>query len=177
MTSASFGAALAALAFATSATAADFDARKPKDVLAVVTSNGASGQLKVGTDGKPYIDAKAGKVFFDVDFYDCDDAKALCTTLNFYGSWTSKAITLDQINRWNRWTLWCPAYLNKDGAPNVWSVAAVTKGLSREDFTGDVDTWMDCLRDFDDFVAHPEEVLRQKEAPAAKPAAPGSTTS
>jgi hypothetical protein len=148
------------------ATAADFDARRPKDVLSVVTTNGASGELKAAKDGKPYIDAKAGKIFFDVDFYDCDDAKALCTTQNFYASWTSKDVTVEQMNRWNRWTLWCPGYLDKDGEPNMWSNTPVYAHETREDVVSTVDGWMGCLRDFDAFVANPEDVLKQKEAPA-----------
>ncbi|HEX7761926.1 MAG TPA: hypothetical protein VF459_20630 [Caulobacteraceae bacterium] len=148
------------------AAAADFDARRPGDVLSVVTTNGASGALKTAKDGKPYIDAKAGKIFFDIDFYDCDDAKALCATQNFYASWTSKDVTVAQMNRWNQWTLWCPGYLDKDGAPNMWSNAPVYARETREDVVGTVDQWLGCLRDFDEFVANPEDVLKRKEAPA-----------
>jgi hypothetical protein len=161
-------AALLALCIAAPALAADFDARRPKDVLSVVTTNGASGVLKTGTDGKPFVEAKAAKVFFDVDFYDCDDAKASCATQNFNASWTTKGVTAEQINRWNRWTLWCPGYLDKDGEPNLWTSVPVFEHESREDQAAVVDTWLGCLRDFDDFVASPEEVLKRKEAPAAK---------
>ena len=170
-----------ALGAAWSAAAADFDARRPKDLLAVITSDGASGSLKVGKDGKdgkPYIDGKAGKNFFDVDFYDCDDAKALCATQNFYASWTSKEVTVAQMNRWNRWTLWCPGYLDADGAPNIWSPTSVYAKNTRAEAVANVDVWLGCLRDFDEFVANPEDVLKRKEAPAAKPAAaPGASAS
>lgn len=156
----------------------DFDARKPKDVLGVVTTNGASGALKLGKDGKPFIEAQAGKIFFDVDFYDCDEAKASCTTQNFNAYWTTKDVTTDQMNRWNRWTLWCPGYIDKDHQPNMWMSVSVFAKQTHDDQVDVVNTWLDCLRDFDDFVASPEEVLKQKEAPAAKPAsAPGSTAS
>lgn len=169
---------LAALPAIAASPAAGFDARHPKDVLSVVTSNGASGELKVGKDGKPYIDGKAGKIFFDIDFYDCDAAKSLCTTQNFYASWTSKDVTVEQMNRWNRWTLWCPGYLDKDGEPNMWSSASANAHETREEMISAMDAWMDCLRDFDDFVANPDDALRRKEAPDAKPAsAPGPTAS
>lgn len=171
-------AALGLVSAAAPAMAADFDARKPKDVLEVVTTNGASGSLKMGKDGKPYIEAKAGKIFFDVDFYDCDDGKASCTTQNFNAYWTSKDVTVDQMNRWNRWTLWCPGYVDKDGQPNMWMSVSIFPRQTHDDEVDLVNTWLDCLRDFDDFVSSPEEVLKHKEAPAAKPAAtPGSTAS
>jgi len=169
---------IGAAALASPALAADYDARKPNDVLGVVTTNGASGSLKLAKDGKPYIEARAGKIYFNVDFYDCDDAKASCATQNFNAYWTTKGVTTDQMNRWNRWTLWCPGYLDKDGQPNMWMSVSVFAKQTRDDQVEVVNTWLDCLRDFDSFAASPEEVLRQKEAPAAKPAAaPGSTAS
>lgn len=170
--------AIGVAAVAAPAMAADFDARKAKDVLEVVTSNGASGSIKLGKDGKPYIEARAGKMIFAVDFYDCDDAKVSCTTQNFNAFWTSKDVTSDQMNRWNRWTQWCPGYLDKDGQPNIWMTVPVFAKETRDDQVELVDTWFECLRDFDNFVTSPEDALKRKEAPAAKAAtAPGSTAS
>jgi hypothetical protein len=159
-----------ALATASLARAADFDARSPKDVLGVVTTNGASGELSLGKDGKPGIKGQAGRIFFDVYFDDCDAAKALCNTVIFTGSWDSKKITPDEINRWNRWTLFCPAYLEADGSPDMWYSVAVSAHAAGQDLADDVERWMNCLQDFDDFVGAPEEFLKRNE-PAPAPAA------
>jgi len=151
--------------------ALDFDARRAADVVAVVTSNGASGQLKAGADGKPMLEAQAGRIFFDVDFDDCDTAKTLCDTVTFAGWWDTDKLNADLINRWNRWTLFCPAYLDAKGAPSMWYGLAVSQHMARDDIANAVDRWMGCLQDFDDFVASPDDFLKRKDT-SATPAVP-----
>ncbi len=75
-------------------------------------------------------------------------------------SWDSKKLTVDLINGWNRWTLFCPAYLDKDNAPNIWYSIAVTSNTSEDDLATPLSTWMDCLHDFDNFVDSPAEFLK-----------------
>lgn len=165
---------LASAVLAGTARADDFDARRAKDVAAVVTSNGASGDLKTGQDGKPTLSAQAARIYFDVYFDDCDAAKALCDEVIFSGSWDTTKVSVDQLNRWNRWTLFCPAYLDARGEPEVWYGVAVSQHTAKDDVEGAVDRWMGCLQDFDDFVAAPEDFLRRNaaETPAPAPAAP-----
>ena len=145
---------------ASAAHAAGFDARRAADISAFVTSHGASGALKKADDGKLYFDGKAGNTFFDVHFQTCDDARTYCKTMLLGASWDSKKLTVDQINGWNRWTLFCPAYLDKDSAPNMWYSIAVTSNTSEDDLTAPLSTWMDCLHDFDGFVDAPDDFLK-----------------
>ncbi len=140
--------------------AASFDARRSADIAAFVTAHGASGQLKKGDDGKIYFDGQVGNIYFDVHFQTCDDARTYCKTMLLGASWDSKKPTIDQINRWNRWTLYCPAYLDKDNTPNLWYSIAVTSNTDEDDLTSPLSTWMDCLHDFDSFVDSPEDFLK-----------------
>jgi len=158
------------------ARADDFDARRAKDVAAVVTSNGASGDLKVGDNGKTTLSAQAGRIYFDVDFDDCDTAKALCNTVTFTGWWDTTKLTTDQLNRWNRWTLFCPAYLDTKGTPAMWYGLAVSQSTGKDDVSNAVDRWMGCLTDFDDFVASPEDFLKRNDTSGTAPAAQPATT-
>ena len=167
----------AASTLAAVARADDFDARRAKDIAAVVTSNGASGDLKPGVDGKPTLSAQAARVYFDVYFDDCDATKTLCDTVVFSGSWDTTKVSTDQINRWNRWTLFCPAYLDARGAPEIWYGIAVSQHTAKEDVAGDVERWMGCLQDFDEFVAAPEDFLKRNASEAATPSAPAPATS
>jgi hypothetical protein len=82
--------------------AAAFDARSPVNVLSVITDNGASGALKVTDKGMPWIDAKAGKLGFEIDFSDCDSSKAICHTALYALGFNMTSISLEQINGWNR---------------------------------------------------------------------------
>ena len=141
--------------------AASFDARRSADISAFVTSHGASGALKKADDGKIYFDGQVGNIFFDVHFQSCDDARTYCKTMLLGASWDSKKLTVDQVNGWNRWTLFCPAYLDKDNAPNIWYSIAVTSNTNEDDLTTPLSTWMDCLHDFDSFVDGPEDFLKK----------------
>ena len=161
---------------AAAARAEDFDARRAKDVAAVVTSNGASGALSVGVDGKTALEAQAARIFFDVYFDDCDTAKALCDTVIFSGSWDTTKLTEDEVNRWNRWTLYCPAYLDAKGEPDIWYSVAVSAHTAKDDVANDVDRWMGCLTDFDTFVAGPDDFLKRNAPVDAAPAAPAPAT-
>jgi hypothetical protein len=151
---------LSTVGAASAAHAASFDARRSADIAAFVTSHGASGALKKADDGKLYFDGKAGNTFFDVHFQTCDDARTYCKTMLLGASWDSKKLTVDQINGWNRWTLFCPAYLDKDNAPNIWYSIAVTSNTNEDDLATPLSTWMDCLHDFDSFVDGPEDFLK-----------------
>jgi hypothetical protein len=169
-------AALAAASLAGTARGDDFDARRAKDVAAVVTSNGASGDLKPGADGKPTLSAQAARVYFDVYFDDCDATRTLCNNVIFSGSWDTTKISVDLINRWNRWTLFCPAYLDTRGAPEIWYGIAVSQHTAKDDVASDVDRWMGCLQDFDEFVAAPEDFLKRNATEVAAPTS-GNPTS
>jgi len=175
LAAAAWAAALAATSVAGTARGDDFDARRAKDVAAVVTSNGASGDLKPGADGKPTLSAQAARVYFDVYFDDCDATKTLCNNVVFSGSWDTTKITVDLINRWNRWTLFCPGYLDTRGEPEIWYGMAVSQHTARDDVAAGVDRWMGCLQDFDEFVAAPEDFLKRNASEGSAPAtAPGS---
>ena len=147
--------------FASAARAAPaFDARRAADVAALITTHGASGALKKSDDGKTYFDGQVGNILFDAHFQACDKPRTLCKTMLLSGSWDSKKITIDQINRWNRWTLYCPAYIDGDGSPNLWYSIAVSANTAQADLADELGTWMDCLHDFDGFVSSPEAFLK-----------------
>jgi hypothetical protein len=151
--------ALALTVTAGAAHADAFDARRAPDIAALITSHGASGALKKGGDSKIYFEGQVGNVKFEAHFQSCNDARTLCKTVLLGGAWTSKKITVDQINRWNRWTLYCPSYLDSDNSPNVWYSIAVSGNTADADLADDLGTWMDCLHDFDGFVDDPEAFL------------------
>lgn len=154
----------AAGAFAAGQTdAAAFDSRDPADVLAVLSTNGATGELKKDDQGKPYIDAKAGALGFEVDFFGCNDKGGACDATLYATGWNMTTITVEQINRWNRWTLLCPAYLNASGHPHAWFGVRPSPNDARSDVINQMNTWLDCLSDFDKFTDAPDAFLKAHE--------------
>jgi hypothetical protein len=154
-------AVLAAAAMATPAYA--FNATSPTDVAALVNENGASAALKVGDDGKPWIDAQAGRTHFAVDFYECDEGEKACGTITYTAFWSAKKANLEHVNRWNRYTLRCPASLDKQGRVNGWMTAETAPELTRASFEAVHEAWLVCLSDLDDFANDPEAFLKSVE--------------
>jgi hypothetical protein len=155
----SVGAGFAAVA----TSAAAFDSRNPSDVLSVLSTNGATGELKKDDKGKPYIDAKAGNLGFEVDFYGCNDAGDVCGATLYATGWSLTTVSVDQINRWNRWTMMCPAYLTSAGHPHAWFGVKPSTNDARSDVVVQMNTWLDCLSDFDKFTDAPDDFLKARE--------------
>jgi hypothetical protein len=160
------------------AQAAAFDARRPGDVAGLVTEHGASGSMKTGDAGKAYFAGQAGQLNFSIHFQDCDAARANCSTLLFSGWWKTKQITPQTLNRWNRWTVYCPAFIDTDGTPEIWYSYPVSALTAADDVVRVQNTWTNCLTDFDSFVGDPEGFLKRvgesDSASASAPVAPSS---
>jgi hypothetical protein len=154
-------AVLAVVPAAQSADAAVFDARNPVDTLSVVSSEGASGQLKMDQTGQPFIDGKAGSLSFKADFNDCSDKARVCQSVAYSAYWDSTSITATQINRWNQWTLMCPAYLDTNTHhPHVWYAMKLFASQNRADTAREVNMWESCLSNFDTFVNGPDNFFK-----------------
>lgn len=143
--------------------AAAFDSRDPTEVMSVIATNGASGQLKKDDKGRPFIDAKAGTLSFEVDFYGCNDQGVACGTTLYTTGWNMTSVSVDQINRWNRWTALCPAYLTAENHPHAWYGIKPSINETRDDVVNQMNAWLDCLSDFDKFTDAPEDFLKQHD--------------
>jgi hypothetical protein len=153
------GAATAAAALSTAGGAWAFDASDPGDVLSVLTSNGASGAIKIDAKGNPWIDAKAGKLGFEVDFLNCT-AKSKCKTVLYAMGFDMTSITLEQINGWNRWAELCPAYLTSVNHPRAWFGVKPSPNDRPSDVKVQLNAWLDCMSDFDKFTDDPAAFIK-----------------
>ncbi len=139
--------------------AAAFDARDPSDLLSVIIDNGASGTLKTDSHGAPWIDAKAGRLAFEVDFSNCDPAKTHCKAALYRFGFDMTSITL-KLNGWNKWTLLCPAYETADRHPHAWYALQLSPNESAGDIKAIDAAWLDCMNDFDKFTDNPDAFLK-----------------
>jgi hypothetical protein len=153
----------AALAVAGGGSAWAFDARTPADVLVLLSGNGATGELKKDDKGRPYIDAKAGTLTFEIDFYGCNANDTGCSSTLYSTGWNMTSVSVDQINRWNRWTLMCPAYLTAENHPHAWYALRPSANEASADVVAELNVWLDCLSDFDKFTDAPDEFLKAHE--------------
>lgn len=156
-------AALTAALLASATPAWAFDARKPADVLAVLQTNGASGELKVDDKGEPWIKGLVGKLVFEVNFLKCDTGKTACGLVVYQLGWDDDdLVSAEQINLWNRNAYLCPAYLNKDNHPYAWYALRASVNDRREDVVAQQKEWLTCVADFDDFTSAPDTYFKAR---------------
>jgi hypothetical protein len=149
----------AAIGLATPAAA--FDARKPADVLAVLQTNGASGELKIDDKGAPWIKGLVGKLVFEINFLQCDTAKTACDMVVYQLGWDDDdLVNYEQVNRWNRNAYLCPAYLNKDNHPYAWYALRPSVNDRLEDVVAQQKEWLTCVSEFDDFTGAPDTYFK-----------------
>ena len=94
-----------------------------------------------------------------MDFFDCDKAVA-CKTVLYEVNWTTTALTPDQVNGWNRWTVFCPAYTSDATHPHSWMGVQPSASETADDVKAEQDTWMGCIDDFDRFTDAPDDFLK-----------------
>jgi hypothetical protein len=77
--------------------------------------------------------------------------------------WNMTSVNVDQINRWNRWTMFCPAYLSTQNHPRAWYPVKNSPNATRDDVAKQISVWLDCLSDFDKFTDNPDSFLKAQE--------------
>ena len=142
------------------ARAAAFDARNPKDVFRVLSGNGATASWGRDDEGAAAIDARAGKLTFQVQFYRCNPARTQCAAVVYQAGFNSALVSLDQVNRWNRGVLLCPAYLTESNHPHAWLGVLASAHDTPDDVAWQQSSWLTCLTSFDRFTDDPEGFLK-----------------
>ena len=151
----------ATMAFAGVAQAAPFSAGSSADVAKVLLADGFGATTKV-EGNKPYVAATtSGGTKFVVEFYKCDASKLNCKVAIYTANWTEEP-TLDQINRWNRWTFVCPVYGSADKSTSVWMGVMVDPSDNAQTVELQLKTFNTCLTDFQAFLVDPEGFLKDK---------------
>ncbi|MDQ0464453.1 hypothetical protein QO010_002234 [Caulobacter ginsengisoli] len=151
----------ATMAFGGAAQAAGFSAGSSADVARVLQADGFTATTKV-EGNKPYVAATTSDgTKFVVEFYKCDTSKLNCKVAIYTANWTEEP-TLDQINRWNRWTFVCPVYGAADKSTSVWMGVMVDPSDNAQTVELQLKTFNGCLSDFQAFLTNPEAFLKDK---------------
>lgn len=138
-----------------------FDARRPADVLEVLSARGADGVVKTDDIGMPII---ADKLGFEVDFYDCDAGKTICRTVIYIDGWNTTALSLQQINAWNRMIPSCPATLTPEGHPHLTFYVVASGHDTKTDVAAQAEVWGSCLGGFESLIKDPAGFFKQHDA-------------
>ena len=72
-------------------------------------------------------------------------------------------VSVDQINRWNRWAMFCPAYLTTESHPHLWYAVKPAASQTQADVVDQINIWLGCLSDFDKFTDAPSPSSKARE--------------
>lgn len=89
------------------------DGSKPDMIVEILKGFGSARLETASSSGNPKISARAEGQAYEVYFYGCDDAKANCTSIQFWAYWDAEP-PLDRINAWNKDTRFGKVYLDQD---------------------------------------------------------------
>jgi hypothetical protein len=144
--------AVAASMVSSAAQAQTVIASNPQSVVAALEAEGHRATLHQPDEQAQHIESWHNGREFLVLFYNCDEARANCHTLQFYfGFSDAKDTTLDRLNEWNKTKRFVRAYRDDEGDPVLeMDVDTDPDGVSQAWFHEQLRTWrsqMDAYRE------------------------------
>ena len=122
-------------------------------------SNLASGygSITAGTDSKgaPKLTGRIEGTGYAIYFYDCDDASANCTSIQFAAGWSGYDVSVARINEWNKTKRFGKAYLDDENDPILEMDVNLKGGVSTKNLDDTFDWWATVLKAFKANVLNP----------------------
>jgi len=133
--------------------AQNVSANRPDSIVAVLKARGLPSELKQG-DGNPYIRSAYDNMPFLIALMNCDDAKANCTTVQFYFGFSDrKGFGLEKLNEWNASKRFVRAYRDNENDPVlVMDVDTDKGGVPQAVFNENLSVWLDQMQQYRRFV-------------------------
>ncbi len=136
-----------------------FDARSPHQVITLLESTGAKVNVTGNSDGQFILEAKANDGNFGVQFIDCNAGAEACHAVALFTAFEKSAVTLAQINDFNRAQFACRGLLAADGRPSVMYSTLLNFRMTRDEFKLHLGVWHACIKGFEAFNRDPEAFL------------------
>ncbi|MGR3542364.1 MAG: YbjN domain-containing protein [Hasllibacter sp.] len=126
----------------------------PEAFLDALGRAGLTGVIEKDAHGFPSIRTEASDSVFHVYFYDCDDRKRDCRSIQFASGWTiENPPSLEQVNAWNRQNRWADAWLDDEGMPRLeMDVNMDGGGIPQDNLNDTVTIWIDMLSNYEDMI-------------------------
>jgi hypothetical protein len=141
------------------APAGPFDARNPADLIALLGSMGAHGEVTSRQEDGVALKFSNPAYGFSAQFAGCDAQGRACKALAFSGVSDARTATLAQINAFNQTSINCHAYQDNAGKPHAWYSALVFPSTTRDDMVTHIGAWQGCWASFGDFLKNPTAYL------------------
>lgn len=138
---------------------ANFDARDPDRIIALLAAVGAKGTVTKSENGQVFLTIATPGGDFGGQMIGCDPKGKACTGLAFFTAFDRKGPSLAQINDFNRAQFACRGFMNPAGQPGVMYATLVNLRMTADETRQHLGVWQGCLASFSDFTRDPVAFL------------------
>jgi hypothetical protein len=138
---------------------ADFDARNPSSVMAILNLGGAKATLVSKDTDAVLLNVTSVAANFTVFFASCDAQGRACKALQFDYSDDKPGPTFAQLNAFNQTSAMCRAYEDRASKPHVVYSTLLFADDPFEHFRTETLAWTGCIGEFRNFLTDPNGYL------------------
>jgi hypothetical protein len=138
---------------------ADFDARNPSSVMAILNLGGAKATLVSKDTDAVLLNVTSVAANFTVFFASCDAQGRACKALQFDYTDDKPGPTFAQLNAFNQTSAMCRTYEDRASKPHVVYSTLLFADDPFEHFRTEALAWTGCIGEFRNFLKDPNGYL------------------
>jgi hypothetical protein len=138
---------------------ADFDARNPLSVIAILNASGGKATLAHKEEDSVVLTFNSVAANFSVQFAGCDAQGKACKAVQFDSVVEQPGPSFAQMNAFNQTSALCRGYEDKTGKPHVLYSTLLFADDPYDHFRTEMQAWTGCIADFRNFLKDPNGYL------------------
>jgi hypothetical protein len=138
---------------------ANFDARNPTSVMAVLNSGGGKATLLQKDADTVLLNFASLAANFSLQFDACDAQGRACKAVEFDSVFQMAGPTFAQLNAFNQSSAMCRGYEDKSGKPHIVYSTLLFADDPYEHFRTEMLAWTGCIGEFRNFLKDPNGYL------------------
>ena len=138
---------------------ANFDARNPQSVIAVLNSGGGKATLLQKDADTVLVGFVSIAANFTVQFEACDAQGRACKAIEFDSIVEQPGPSFAQLNAFNQSSAMCRGYEDRSGKPHIVYSTLLFADDPYEHFRTEVLAWTGCIGEFRNFLKDPNGYL------------------
>ncbi|THD64635.1 YbjN domain-containing protein [Phenylobacterium sp.] len=144
---------------AAKAAEAEFDARDPASLAALLSSAGAKTQVVRREDGTTMVTVASTAATFSAQYAGCSPQGRGCKAVLFDNLVDQAGPSFAQLNAYNQSSAMCRGYEDRQSKPHVVYSTLLFAEDSRDRMKSQITAWLACVADFRDFLKDPNAYL------------------
>lgn len=138
---------------------ANFDARNPQSVVALLNASGGKAVQAQKEEGSVLVEFTSPAANFSLQFADCDAQGRGCKAVQFDSIVQQTGPSFAQMNAFNQSSVMCRGYEDKAGKPHVIYSTLLFADEPYDHFRTQMLAWTGCIAEFRSFLKDPNGYL------------------